>query len=110
MYSGGVATWVNGETVSVGNRRGWKGQLWTANDVTSQEPSPDSVMWSLDTPIKLSGVTLIEITDPKDFLRTKVTGITLVEQHVNRPPEVYCSGLTFLQLQENYWNTTIVDL
>ena len=110
MYSGGVATWVNGETVSVGNRRGWKGQLWTANDVTSQEPSPDSVMWSLDTPIKLSGVTLIEITDPKDFLRTKVTGITLVEHHVNRPSEVYCSGLTFLQLQENYWNTSIIDL
>ena len=110
MYSGGVATWVSGETVTAGNRRGWKCQLWTANDVTSQEPSLDSTMWTLDTPLKLTGVTLIEITDPKDFLRTKVTGITLVEQHVNRPPEVYCSGLTFLQLQENFWNTTIIDI
>ena len=110
MYSNGIATWVSGETVSPDDRRGWKGQLWTANDVTSEEPNPDSLMWSLDTPIKLSGVTLIEITDPKDFLSTKVTGITLVEQHVNRPPEVYCSGLTFLQLQENYWNTSIIDL
>ena len=110
MYSGGIATWVNGETVSAGNRRGWKGQLWTANDVTSQEPSPDSAMWQLDTKLKFTGITLIDITDPKDFLRTKVTGITLVEQHVNRPPEVYCSGLTFLQLQENYWNTSIIDL
>ena len=110
MYSGGIATWTSGETVSAGNRRGWKGQLWTANDVTSQEPSPDSAMWQLDTKLKFTGITLIDITDPKDFLRTKVTGITLVEQHVNRPPEVYCSGLTFLQLQENYWNTSIIDL
>ena len=110
MYSGGVATWVSGETVTAGNRRGWLGQLWTALTSTTQQPQPDATDWQLDTPIKLSGVTLIEITDPKDFLRTKVTGITLVEQHVNRPPEVYCSGLTFLQLQENYWNTTIVDL
>ena len=110
MYSGGIATWVSGKTVQAGNRRGWKGQLWTANDVTSQEPSPDSAMWQIDTKLKFTGITLIDITDPKDFLRTKVTGITLVEQHVNRPSEVYCSGLTFLQLQENYWNTTIVDL
>ena len=110
MYSGGIATWVSGKTVSADDRRGWRGQLWTANDVTSQEPQLDSAAWTLDTPLRLSGVTLIEITDPKDFLRTKVTGITLVEQHVNRPPEVYCSGLTFLQLQENYWNTSIIDL
>ena len=110
MYSGGVAIWVSGETVPFGNERGWKGHRWTAQSTTTAEPSLDTIEWQLTNPFKLSGVTLIEITDSKDFLRTKVTGITLVEQHVNRTPEVYCSGLTFLQVQENYWNTSIIDL
>ena len=110
MYSGGVATWTSGKTVPAGNRRGWLGQLWTALTSTTQQPQVDSANWQHDTPLKLTGVTLIEIPDPKDFLVTKVTGFTVIEQHINRPPEVYCSGLTFLQLQENYWNTTIVDL
>ena len=97
MYSNGILTWTPGETVSPGDSRGWKGHTWRANNVTSDEPSLDSTMWLLISDFKLTGFTLIEITDPKDFLITKVTGITLIEQHINRPPEVYCSGITMLQ-------------
>ena len=110
MYSDSIATWVSGSTVTATERRGWSGQLWTCLTTTTDEPSPQSVNWQLDTQLTLAGVSLLTIPDNKEFLQTKLTGITLMEQHVNRPPEVYCSGLTFLQLQENFWNTTIIDI
>ena len=93
MYSESVATWVSGSTVTAGQRRGWSGQLWTCLTTTTNEPSPQSASWQLDTPLALTGVSLLTIPDNKEFLQTKLTGITLMEQHTARPPEVNFTGL-----------------
>ena len=93
MYSDSVATWVIGSTVTAGQRRGWSGQLWTCLTTTTNEPTPQSVNWQLDTLLTLTGVSLLTIPDNKEFLQTKLTGITLMEQHIARPPEVNLTGL-----------------
>ena len=93
MYSESVTTWVSGSTVTAGQRRGWSGQLWTCLTTTTNEPSPQSASWQLDTPLALTGLSLLTIPDNKEFLQTKLTGITLIEQHTARPPEVNFTGL-----------------
>ena len=93
MYSESVATWVSGSTVSAAERRGWNGQLWTCLTTTTDEPTPQSVNWQLDTLLTLTGVSLLTTPDNKEFLQTKLTGITLMEQHTARPPEVNFTGL-----------------
>lgn len=95
MYSGSIATWVSGSTVNATQRRGWMGQLWTAVNTTTAQPDIDSADWQLDTPIKLTGLSFLQIPDPKDFLKTKVTGVTFVNTHISRPPEVRLIGINF---------------
>ena len=93
MYSDSVATWVSGSTVTTTERRGWAGQLWTCLTTTTDQPSPQSANWQLDTQLTLTGVSLLTIPYNKEFLQTKLTGITLIEQHISRPPEVNFTGL-----------------
>ena len=93
MYSDSVVTWVRGSTVTATERRGWAGQLWTCLTTTTDEPTPQSTNWQLDTPLTLTGLSLLTIPDNKDFLQTKLTGITLMEQHIARPPDVNLTGL-----------------
>ena len=97
MYSGSVATWVSGSTVPATQRRGWMGQLWTAINTTTAQPDVDSADWQLDTPVRVSGVSLLQIPDPKDFLKTKVTGVTFIATHISRPPEVRVTGITVMK-------------
>lgn len=94
MYSNNVQEW-DGTATPLGEQRGWMGQIWTALvDNTTDEPTPDSADWQLDTEVALTGVTLLTIENPIDFLQTKVTGVTIMQEHINRPPEVYLGGIT----------------
>ena len=102
MYSDSVATWVSGSTVSAAERRGWNGQLWTCLTTTTDEPTPQSANWQLDTPLTLTGVSLLTIPDNKEFLQTKLTGITLMDQHTSRPPEVNFTGLRLTVKQVSF--------
>lgn len=97
MYSGSIAKWASGSTVPATQRRWWMGQLWTAINTTTAQPDPDSADWQLDTPVRVSGVSLLQIPDPKDFLKTKVTGVTFIATHISRPPEVRVTGITVTQ-------------
>lgn len=94
-YSGSVATWISGSTVTATQKRGWKSHIWTAVNTTTAEPAPDSVDWSLDDPLKLSALSLNAVHDPRDFLKTKIQGITIIDTHVSRPPEVLLAGIRF---------------
>lgn len=97
MYSSSIATWVSGSTVTATQRRGWMGQLWTAINTTTDQPSVASINWQLDTPLRFSGLSIIAIHDPRDFLKTRVTGVTLIEVHTSRPPEVRLTGITLMR-------------
>ena len=108
MYSESVATWASGSTVTAGQRRGWAGQLWTCLTTTTDEPSPQSANWQLDTPLTLTGLSLLTIPDNKEFLQTKLTGITLIEQHISRPPEVNFSGLRLTVEQKSFLTITTI--
>ena len=108
MYSDSVATWVSGSTVTATERRGWSGQLWTCLTTTTDEPSPQSVNWQLDTQLTLAGVSLLTIPDNKEFLQTKLTGITLMEQHTARPHEVNFTGLRLTVEQVSFLTITTV--
>ena len=102
MYSDSVVTWVRGSTVTATERRGWAGQLWTCLTTTTDEPSPQSANWQLDTPLTLTGLSLLTIPDNKEFLQTKLTGITLMEQHISRPSEVNFTGLRLTVEQKSF--------
>jgi hypothetical protein len=97
MYSNSVITWVSGSTVTATEKRGWMGHIWTAVNTTTAEPSLDSVDWSLDDPLELNGVTLIEKHRSEDFLKIRVCAVTLMETHVPSPPEVLMCGLALMQ-------------
>lgn len=96
-YSNSVATWVSGSTVPASEKRGWKTHIWAAVNTTTAEPDIDSSDWALDDPLKLSGVTLLNVHDTKDFLKTGISGITLMQTHVSRPPAVQLCCLTLMQ-------------
>ena len=108
MYSDSVATWVSGSTVTATERRGWAGQLWTCLTTTTDEPSPQSANWQLDTPLTLTGLSLLTIPDNKEFLQTKLTGITLIEQHTSRPPEVNFTGFRLTVEQKTFLTITMI--
>ena len=108
MYSESVATWASGSTVTAGQRRGWAGQLWTCLATTTDQPSPQSANWQPDTPLTLTGLSLLTIPDNKEFLQTKLTGITLIEQHISRPPEVNFSGLRLTVEQKSFLTITTI--
>ena len=96
-YSNSIATWVSGSTVPASQKRGWKTHIWAAVNTTTAEPNIDSADWSLDDPLKLSGVTIIPAHDPRDFLKTGISGITIMQAHVSRPPAVQLCCLTLMQ-------------
>lgn len=96
MYSNSVATWVSGSTVTATQKRGWMGHIWTAVNTTTAAPSPDSADWSLDDPLELRGVTLIEKHRSEDYLKIRVCAVTIMDTHVSRPPEVLMCGLAFM--------------
>lgn len=97
MYSNSVAIWVSGSTVTATQKRGWKSHIWTAVNTTTAEPDIDSVDWSIDDPLKLSSVMVMAVHDPRDYLKTRVSGITLMQTHVARPPQVQLCCLSFMQ-------------
>ena len=97
MYSNSVATWVSGSTVTATQKRGWMSHVWTAVNTTTAEPNINSTDWSLDDPLKLSNVTVMAVHDPRDYLKTRVSGITLMQAHTSRPPAVQLCCLTFMQ-------------
>jgi len=101
MYSNSVLTWVSGSTVTATQKRGWMGHVWTAVNTTTAEPSLDSVYWSLDDPLRLKGVTLMEMHRPEDYLKIRVCGVTLMETHISRPHEVLMCGVNFMQYRPN---------
>lgn len=104
-YSNSVATWISGVSTAAGVKKGWKGSVWTAVNTTLTEPAADNTNWSLDTPIKLEGISVIEFHDPKNFLKIRVSGIALVETHVSRPPEVLLSSINLMKFRpEPYFN------
>ena len=67
------------------------------NSIPLALPDIDSADWLLDGPIKLAGVTLLKVHDPKDFLKTGISGITIMQTHVARPPSVQLCCLTLMQ-------------
>lgn len=97
MYSNSVATWVRESTVTATQKRGWKSHVWTAVNTTTAEPDIDSVDWSIDDPLKLSSVTVMAVHDPRDYLKTCVSGITFMQPHVARPAQVQLCCLSFMQ-------------
>lgn len=104
-YSNSVATWVSGVSTAAGVKKGWKGSVWTAVNTTLTEPAADNANWSVDVPIKLSSISISEVHDARNFLKVKVSGITLIENHINRPPEVLLSGINLMKFRpEPYFN------
>ena len=97
MYSNSVATWISGVSTSVGVKKGWRGSVWTALVTTLTEPNPDNTDWSLDTPIKIQGITILGLHKPEDYLKIRVQGVTIIDTHVNRPPEVLLQGVTLIR-------------
>lgn len=93
-YSNSVATWVSGVSTTAGAQKGWKSSIWTAVNTTTSEPAADNANWSIATPVKLSGISIINVHEPKDYLKTRVSAITLMDTHTNRPPEVLLQGIT----------------
>lgn len=89
-YSNGIE-WDGSETV-IGNQVGWMGQLWIAQVNTTTEPHPDNTDWQLNTPIQFTGLGVVEIPDPKDYLRVVFSGFGIEEEHINKPPEVKFYG------------------
>lgn len=89
-----VPTW-DGTATPLGEERGWLLNRWEAlvNNTTT-EPHPDNTDWQLVTPVSLTGVTLQTTPDPIDYLQTRLTAITLTQEHISRPPEVYLGGVT----------------
>jgi hypothetical protein len=94
-YSNGVEIWATGVVTIIGTKKGWKGSVWVANFNTFTEPSGDSPDWAIDTPTRLEGVTIVSMHDPRDYLKIKISGVTIVESHTSRPPEVLLQGITF---------------
>lgn len=90
-YSNSVPEWAGSATTS--NQYGWMGQIWTALTDNTSEPDIDDITnWQLDTPLQFTGFGLVEIPDPKDFLKVYFTGFGIEEEHINRPPEVKFFG------------------
>jgi hypothetical protein len=103
MYSGSVATWISGSTVTAGQKRGWMGQVWTAVNTTTQMPAGDSTDWSADINALLQGITFRFLPDNKQFMQTRIAGITFTITHTNRPPEVNVGGITLTRrIQQPY--------
>lgn len=96
-YSNSVATWASGVSTSAGIKKGWRGSVWVAAVTTSSEPSADNADWTIDSPLKMEGVTIIPLHDPKDYLKLRIAGITMMETHISRPPMVQLQGLTLMK-------------
>lgn len=99
-YSNSVATWVSGVSTTAGTKKGWRGSIWTAVNTTTTEPTADNANWSIENPVKLEGLTITQLHDPKDYLKIRISGITLMDTHVNRPPEVLLSGISLMKLRQ----------
>lgn len=97
-YSNSVEAWVSGVSTPAGTKKGWKGCIWTANIATTTEPAADNSDWSISSPVKLQGLSVTQVMDPRDYLKIRLSGITLVETHVDRSSEVLLQGITITKL------------